>query len=135
MNDTQNSYVISILEKLYNTNKRIRIFSGNTETGKNWNEENDVMGYVGKSTGDNKIFLLVNNSRSKGGIAISINSILCIMNTSNSQIIYKHPLYKSDIWNILDCSVYCNNELYAITQTPEKAKKLIDFMTGKRFAK
>ena len=57
--------IIDILEKAIKERFRIRIYYG--ENGKSWNEGHGTIGYIGRSTGKNKIPLLVYNSRSLGG--------------------------------------------------------------------
>ena len=49
--------VINILEQTRLSCKRIRLWLG--EDGKSWNEENDIIGYIGRSTGEYKIPLLI----------------------------------------------------------------------------
>ena len=58
---------IKVMETLVDANKhyrRIRVFYGDVNTGKDWCETFDTIGYIGKSTGQIKIPLLVKNSNS-----------------------------------------------------------------------
>jgi len=57
--------VINVLEDARQKGTRIRIWYG--ENGLSWDEENDIIGNIGRSTGTNKIPLLINNARSLGG--------------------------------------------------------------------
>src|SRR5580704_12602052 len=48
-------------------NKRVRIYLGDPETGRDWGEENDVTGFIGRSTGREPVLLLLPGNRSHGG--------------------------------------------------------------------
>ncbi|MFH1740063.1 MAG: hypothetical protein ABIH23_13720, partial [bacterium] len=50
--------VVEILEKYRDRSTRIRVFYGDTITGRDWMEENDTMGIVGRSSGQIKVPLL-----------------------------------------------------------------------------
>ena len=81
---------LEVLEQCRLNNTRITLDLGNTKTGKSWNEKYDVTGYVGRSTGRVKLFLLIANSNSHGGGAILTGSILSIRhaNKKNGGLIY-----------------------------------------------
>lgn len=83
--------VIRVLENAMRTNKRIRIFYGDTETGRDWMEIYDTIGTISRSCGQNKIPLLIKNSRSYGGGAILTHCIVKI--TIDKEVVYKHPKY------------------------------------------
>jgi hypothetical protein len=73
--------VAYILEACRMSKQRIRIFYGDTITGLAWMEEHEIMGYVGRSTGENKIPLIINNKHSMGGGSIVSRAIICIKTT------------------------------------------------------
>ena len=99
--------------------KRIRIFLGDKETGKDWNEFHDTIGYVGRSTGTSKIPLIIHNIRSAGGAAILDDCIVKI--TVDKKIVYQHPKYHCPI--VIDgCSVI----------DTETAKRYFDYLKGTR---
>jgi len=68
---------------------RIRIHLGDAETGRIWLEKHDVIGYIGRSTGSQKIPLLIHNRRSIGGSAILDHCILGIQEVTTKQWLYK----------------------------------------------
>ena len=68
--------VIRVLENARISRTRIIVDYGCVETGKSWNEEFDITGYVGRSTGNIKIPLLVYNSRSYGGGGLFDHAII-----------------------------------------------------------
>lgn len=85
--------VCRVLETCMNTHERIRIYLGDAATGKDWGEVNDVKGYVGRSTGQIKIPLLVYNSRSLGGGALLDHCIVKIETTKGKRVLYQHENY------------------------------------------
>lgn len=136
-----NDAVKAILNTLYQTKVRCRIFYGDVETGKAWPEEYDTTGRIGRSTGSVKVPLLVNNARSIGGCAILDHCILAIFLT-DGQLMYKHPTFDVGQWNIKPAdipeythSVYLNDIIHARFKSKKQAYNYVDFMTGKRFCK
>lgn len=83
--------VIKILEDSRINKKRIRIFYGDVNSGKDWMEINDTIGKIGRSTGKYKIPLLIKTSRSIGGGAILDHCIVKI--TIDKEIVYQNPEY------------------------------------------
>ena len=83
--------VINALEHARTNNIRVIIDYGDIKTGKSWNEIHDISGYVGRSSGQNKIPLLIYNKRSFGGGSILTNCILSIKyaNKKDGEYIYK----------------------------------------------
>lgn len=139
--------VMRILEDLhrrrvFNHSDRIRIHLGNPETGELWLEEYDVMGYIGRSTGNKPIPLLINNRRSIGGSAILTANILSIQYTTNGQWLYRHPLFKLPEFFVHETAEkypWCvrqkpNNNICAYFSTEQKARNYIAFMRGERFS-
>lgn len=79
----------NIIDNLFTSRERIVVDYGNTKTKESWNETFDTKGRIGRSTGVVKIPLLVYNSRSYGGGALSTASILCIKTTKGGLIKYQ----------------------------------------------
>ena len=111
--------------------KRIRIFFGDKETGKDWNEFYDNIGYVGRSTGLIKIPLMIHNTRSTGGGAILDHCIVKI--TVDKKTVYQHPKYHCPIV-IKGCSVIDteDNKVIANCKDAEMAKRYFDYLKGTR---
>ena len=78
-----------------NRSQRVRIFLGDTTTGKDWCEVYDTIGYIGRSTGTVKIPLIVATARSLGGGAILDHCIVKI--TIDKRTVYQHPNYHCPI--------------------------------------
>ena len=137
--------VIQWLETSRERKQRIRIFYGSDGTA--WNEENDVLGHVGRSTGTTKIPLLIYSARSMGGGAILDNRIIRIdTKASNGKIVavYQDNSVKFDHFSIgpSDMEGYHTNvinditgEIYARCKTYKQGVNLADFMNGKRWSK
>jgi hypothetical protein len=131
--------VKAVINEYVHNGRRIRIFLGDPANGKDWGEEFETMGYIGKSTGWKPIPLLISNSRSLGGPALLTDNILKIVDIATREVLYQHPAYKPPEMKIIpgsDCQeVYKNGELYARCITMAKAENLVGFLRGERMAK
>jgi len=90
------SKVIEILNRfMHKRNARLRLFYGDRVTGRDWGEVHDVTGYIGRSSGTQKIPLLIAKSGSTGGGGILTNAIVRIeyANKKDGGLLYKHPKY------------------------------------------
>lgn len=131
--------VIQWLETSRERKQRIRIFYG--KDGKAWNEEFDIIGHVGRSTGAIKIPLLIHNSRSMGGGAILDDRIVRIdTKGSNDKIVtvYLADNVKFDHFISTDIGTVYNesrDELYARCKNANAGNHLAAFMNGKRWSK
>ena len=132
--------VKDILENELHSNNRIRLFYGDPVTGKDWEDEYDMMGYIGKSTGTKPILLIVNNKRCYGGPGILTNCIIKI--TKNGVTLYQHPEYHHKQHEIIpsDLPEYAeavtgDGELIARFKKIGQGQKWIDFIEGRRNSK
>lgn len=94
--------VINVLERAMRTKERVRIFYGDTTTGRDWMEIYDTIGTIGRSCGQIKIPLLIKNSRSYGGGAILDHCIVKI--TIDKKVVYQNPKYYLPIMEIKEAS-------------------------------
>ena len=143
-NDETSDKVKQCLEHCYNSKLRLRIWYGDTKTGVSWMDEYDTIGTIGRSTGKQKIPLLVKNSRSSGGGGILCHCIIRIDVINSRRTIYKHPLF-----NVPTLGVYPNLDEDTKTKYPfivlkygtiqakfksrESAYNYVYFMTGERY--
>jgi hypothetical protein len=131
--------VIKWLETSRERKQRIRIFYG--DSSRCWNDEFNTIGYIGRSTGTEKIPLLIKNSRSYGGGAILDHCIIRIdTKGSNDKIktVYLKEGIKFDTFVSTDIGTVYNetkDELYARCKNGNSGKRLADFMNGKRWSK
>ena len=127
--------VINALEIARRNNSRIRLFYGDIQTGKSWGDEYETIGTIGRSTGTQKIPLLIKSARSMGGSGILAHCIVRI--TQDKRVIYSHPTFHTPGYSIgestyieLPFGVFADGENTANFPTMEKAQRYIDFMTG-----
>jgi hypothetical protein len=88
--------VVAILENARQNRTRLHVSLGETEgpeAGKDWLEENDVYGFIGRSTGSIKIPLLVHSRRSRGGPGLLDHCIVRIRTSQGGKILWQHPSY------------------------------------------
>lgn len=141
-NNETSDKIKECIEYCYNSKLRIRIWYGDTKTGLSWLDEYDVVGTVGRSSGQAKIPLLVKNNRSSGGGGILCHCIIRIDVIGSRRTIYEHPLFyvplltvatNNDTKNKYPFIVSKNNELQASFKSEKQATNYVDFMTGKRY--
>ena len=87
--------VIRVLELVRGTNQRIKIYVGDRETGRDWMEESDKTGKIGRSSGRVKIPILLSTVDSTGGGAILDDCIVKIVTSPaiSARVLYQHPRY------------------------------------------
>lgn len=125
--------VINALETARNNRLRIRIYYGDVKTGICWNEEHDIFGYVGRSSGEIKIPLLVSNSRSYGGCALLDHCILKIRESKGRRVLYQAANFQPPIVQIFEAvenmgeythELFINGELYSRHKSLKSAELL-----------
>lgn len=82
-----------ILERYRKSGDTLRIVLGDPETGRDWHEENDVVGTVGRSMGPMKIPLLIEKGE-RGGPAMLTRCIVRIIDWDSQRELYVHPQYQ-----------------------------------------
>lgn len=135
--------LINILNCYIGNKRRVRVWIGDGQTGRAWMEEYDVTGVMGRSSGRYKIPILLNNRRSSCGGSLFVDCILRI-----DDIADKRTVYQADNFYIPEMSVKHEQDKYgynwrvyqeganiASFKTEDKARRWIDFMTGKRYNK
>ena len=85
--------VIRVLESARQNRIRLHISLGNTETGRDWLEEFETHGYIGRSMGPVKVPLLIANRRSLGGGAILDHCVVRIRTAAGGWVLWQHPAY------------------------------------------
>lgn len=146
--DTTSPEVVRILDNAMRSGARLRLFYGDTKTGKDWGEENNVVGTISRSMGPIKIAILIASARSCSGGAILTDCIVRIM--SNGREIYRVPNYQLPQFEVqlINPADMCGKvNLYqagythgvwrdganvANFKSMERAQRYIDFIQGKR---
>ena len=117
---------------------RIRIFYGDVKTGEAWNEEYDVLGFIGKSTGSIQIPLMLKSSRSEGGPAVLDHCIVRIQCAVTKKILIENSNFhvpEMIIKPALDskgaAEVWQKETCIARFSSQKKATHWVDFMNGR----
>ena len=87
------SEVVAILENARQTRTRLHVSLGDSESGRDWLEENMVNGFIGRSTGSIKVPLLIHNRRSVGGPSLLDHCIVRVRESAGGRVLYQHPGY------------------------------------------
>lgn len=93
-NENTPDSLIRVLDGLARNDVRCRFFLGDQETGRDWAEEYDTMGTIGRSCGETKIPLLISSSRSLGGGALLTHCIVKVVASKGGQVLWQHPSYQ-----------------------------------------
>lgn len=131
--------VIRVLESARQNRTRLHISLGDTSNGKDWLEEFESHGYVGRSMGPVKVPLLVANTRSLGGGSILAHCIVRIRESAGGRVLYQHPDYHHGRLEIrqktepvtlpdgrtLTVDVLRDGELHASFESVEKARRWV----------
>jgi len=126
--------VMDILINCRTFKTRLKFTYGDNETGRNWNEENDTTGYVGLSTGFNRVPLLIANSRSDGGGTILTDRIIRIQESNGGRVLYQASNFQAGTYEIVESdlkdmgythNMLINGELYSRHKTLVSAERLV----------
>jgi hypothetical protein len=139
--DTTPPEVVLQIERARECGHRIRLWLGDTKTGRDWMEEWDVVGTVGCSMGPIKSPLLLRTSRSISGGIISTDAIVRLF--ANGREVYRHPKYRVPKItvgydpNAGDHRWYArvNGKHHARFKTEASALRWAAFMRGERLSK
>jgi len=133
--------VKSILEDARLKHFRLRIYIGDSETGLDWNEVHDVLGYIGRSMGPIRVPLLLRTRASSGGPAILTACIVKLQSAGDRRVLWQHPAYHTRTFSIGPAvnegyteAAYRSGSLHAQFKKSGDAGKFIDKMLGRRMS-
>lgn len=126
---------------------RYRIWYGDRETGRSWNEEYSVTGTVGRTCRIFKEPILLANCRSCFGEAILVGSLIRVDDITSHRTLWKVSNFHVE--KLYLETTGSENYPYAVMQlkdngavsnianfkTENQAKRWIDFMNGRRYCK
>ena len=103
--------VQSALEAARRSNDVMRVFTGDTVTGRDWMEEYDTIGRIGRSGDAMKVPLLIPDG-DNGGPALLTHCIVRIINVTKGKEVYRHPKYYTPKMELMDAASYDKAEGY-----------------------
>lgn len=137
--------VQKVLETARKSQETMRIFCGDVTTGRDWMDEYDTIGRIGRSIGAMKSPLLIPKD-DVGGPAILTHCIVRIVNVATGKEVYRHPTYHTPKMAVVNAASYdviaghthsvtVENidgvpEMYANFKSYEKAAHWVAFMAG-----
>ena len=129
--------VVNALENARVNGYRVKIYLGDVATGKCWNEEHDIFGYVRLSKGKTAYYpILVYNVSSYGGGSILDHCIVKIRESKGNRVLYQAHNFKQPICEVKEStengythSLYINGELYSNHKSERAAKILQNKMS------
>jgi len=150
--------VTGILEKAIQSHReragygqRLRLFLGDPATGSDWCEENDVVGFIGRSCGSMKVPLLLEPLRDEWGDRMSAESggailtanILRIIDIDSLEELYRAKNYKRPDLTLEDSDprlgypfeVQRDGQVVARFRTRVDAEEYVAFIRGHRVSR
>ena len=93
--------VCKVIDRCFRNGTRVRLFYGDTETGREWGEENDVLGSIGRSVGPLKSPILILKGE-HSGTTILEHCLLKIMDANTRRILWVHDRYQTPTFSITE---------------------------------
>ena len=116
---------------------RVKLYQGDIATGIPWAEEWDTIGWIGRSTGQRKIPLMITGKRSSGGGGVLDHCLLAIKSMDNGEYLYKAKNYKPAAVTIgpskqkgYTYSTFFNGKLHGNHKTLEDAERTKAILEG-----
>lgn len=127
----------TVLEALANTKARVRIFLGDSATGRDWMEEWHVTGRVSRSMGPQKVLIMVPTGSRHGAQIMTDNVVRIIADRPiyGKGEMYRHPLYHLPKMEADGLTVLVGGKPHARFKTALARDRWIDFMRGRRMTK
>lgn len=129
--------VVDVLEQARKGGTRIRLRYGDTETGRDWLDEFDVEGRIGRSMGPIKVPILLARRTSTGGPALLEHCLVKVRQTGkDGRTLYRHQTYHTPALVVqrssepgYEVEVLADGEVHARFQAFLAANRWIEKMT------
>jgi hypothetical protein len=130
--------VQTIIDDCLKTGRKVRLYYGDKDTGRDWMNEHDMIGRIGRSTGIMKIPLLVPD-RDDGGPGLLEDCIIRIQDYKTQQDLWAQSNYHVPEMKVVPAvskgyreAVEVGGEIHAQFKEFHKAERWIAFMKGER---
>lgn len=129
--------VCRVLEAARTTGAWIRVWYGDTETGRSWMDSHDVSGRVERSMGPIRVPLLVRPGATDGPQMLDH----CILKIRSARgVLYEHPRFHQPVLRLVTpgdqpgfaATVHADGEVWARFRSADSARRYIDYMEGRR---
>lgn len=134
--------LVEVLERCRRDNTKVRLFIGDRETGKTWDEERDVAGTIGRSIGPCKV-PLIGHPQSIGGPHLLDHCVLAVL-VGHGLYAWKAPNFDNGDWTVTTHPQFLGDrhvaaslrdgELIGRHRTMRCARRFVAFMSGHRMA-
>lgn len=94
-----------VLERYRSNSGLVRVFTGDSITGRDFMEENDTIGRIGRSPGPMMVPLLIEDGEYGGG-ALLTHCIVRIVDIATGIDVYRHPAYHQPQMRLVDAPGY-----------------------------
>jgi hypothetical protein len=109
-----------VLEEARKSKSRLRIFYGDTDTGRDWMEEFDMVGRVSRSTGTMKIPELRSAAAADSSPTLRTHCIVRIIKVKTGEECYRHKTYHCPRMELHEAADYDRFDGYTHTIKVEK---------------
>ena len=93
--------VSKIIDRCIKNGTRVRLFYGDTNTGREWGEENDVLGTIGRTTGPLKSPIMIPKGECSGTTILE-HCLLKIMDADTRRVLWVHTQYQAPTFAITE---------------------------------
>jgi hypothetical protein len=128
--------VSKIIDRCIKNGTRVRLFYGDTNTGHEWGEENDVLGTIRRTTGPLKSPIMIPKGEHSGSKILE-HCLLKIMDADTHSVLWVHKHYQTPAFAItedhtpkLPFMATMNGQLKARFTSFAKAAAWVAFMSG-----
>lgn len=125
------------LDKVRLAGHRVRLYYGDSETGRYYPEEVDIIGTLGRSAGPMRVCLLLEKGQ-QGGSAFPTQAVVRIDDLTTGATVYQHKQFHMPQFDLAPCApgmgysheVRVDGEPYARFRSQAKAAHFLAFIEG-----